>query len=96
MSVGYSVLTLLIIIYLFSVALPNGGTSEDGYLTSERRGGKRARRQRGSAKVSEKHQSLPPAKEAVDAGNSVLEGGSKEGKLYCKSHSDNRMVVYGL
>ncbi|PON86059.1 Zinc finger, C2H [Trema orientale] len=51
--------------------LPNEGISEDGYLPSERRAGKRGRRQKNSVKGPDgKHQFLSSPREGVEVGSS--------------------------
>ncbi|BFG32689.1 hypothetical protein CerSpe_189630 [Prunus speciosa] len=60
--------------------LPNGGIlEEDGYLTSDRRTGRKNRRQRSSTKVPDgKSQALSSEKENVDVGRSTVEGHLRE------------------
>lgn len=67
---------------VFNLAgLPNGGVLEDGYLTVERRVGKRGRRQKIPAKVFDGKLGVLPAKENVESGSLDIEGGLKEGKF---------------
>ncbi|XP_015879540.3 uncharacterized protein LOC107415685 isoform X1 [Ziziphus jujuba] len=59
--------------------LPNGGVSEDGYLPSDRRTGRRSRRQRNSAKISDgKHQKISSNKENMEIRSLQLQGRLKE------------------
>ncbi|KAM5570640.1 hypothetical protein ABKV19_011338 [Rosa sericea] len=55
--------------------LPNGGILEDGYLPSDRRPGRKNRRQRSSTKVPDgKSQTLLSERENIEVGRSNVEG----------------------
>lgn len=58
--------------------LPDGGISDDGYLPSDRRAGKRGRRQKSSTRGADaKHQGLS-SREIVEVGSSRVDSGLKE------------------
>lgn len=71
----------MFIIFLYCAGLPNGGTQEDGFLPSDRRTGRRARRHRSSTRSQDgKSQALSSEKENIEVRpNDSLPAGS--GKL---------------
>ncbi|CAL5327163.1 unnamed protein product [Camellia sinensis] len=58
------------------IGLPNGGISEDGALSSDRRTGRKGRRQRSSSKlVDAKYQAVSSEKENIEAGQVRVKDG---------------------
>ena len=66
-------------IIIFHAGLPNGGSPVDGVLLSERRMGRKTKRQRNSNKlVDGKNQTMSSGKENVEVGVSRIEDRLKE------------------
>ena len=83
MSLGWFLVEDVLTLYFLSAGLANGGISEDGFLPSDRRTGRKGKRHKHSSKlVNGKCQTMSSEKESNDVVSPHIEGHLKEQDIF--------------